>query len=225
MLRVGTALHRQRDCPSHARLRVDAHHQPWAGSAANPASAQLQASADRSSRCSPRPLSVHVRRTHIPERLRMSSWIYCGSDAGVDAVATQSLLRSHAAIWCAPPGLRPWPATPEAGEAIWLVWGSTAQNGYRLLGGGILAAAPRQLYDTALLWTDPDCPGMRAEAEGLGYHGGPAASFLRLKSVVFPRDDTMPVLEDVGPLQVGLNRATPKWTERLKHLLPMLADV
>ena len=105
---------------------------------------------------------------------------------------------------------------------MWLVWGSTAQNGYRLLGGGILASAPRRLYETILLWTDRDCPGIRAEAEALGYHGGSAVSFLRL--TVFPAVDAMPVVENIGSLQAGLNPASPIWIETLRQLLPIPAE-
>src|SRR2546426_3576880 len=99
-------------------------------------------------------------------------WIYCGSDAAVGASATQTLLRHCAAIWCPPPGLHPWPGTPEAGDPIWLVWRSAAEG--VLLGGGILAPAPQQRYGTRILWTDPDYQGIRSAAERLGYGGGPA---------------------------------------------------
>jgi hypothetical protein len=48
---------------------------------------------------------------------------------------------------------------------------------------GALLRAPRDLYQTNLLWTDPDAPGMRAEAERQGYGGGTGMSFLRLSGV------------------------------------------
>jgi hypothetical protein len=148
-----------------------------------------------------------------------NQWIYCGSDAGVGADATQSLLRSHAAIWCTPPGLRPWPGTPEAGDTMWLVWRSGGQA--VLLGGGILASAPQQRYQTSILWTDSDYPGVRAEAERLGYGGGTAMSFLRLHNTVFPSTDALSVPGNLSP---GLNVASPKCIELLNRVLPIPSD-
>src|SRR5436190_1206024 len=66
------------------------------------------------------------RNVHVFDGYLWREWIYCGSDEAVDAAATQSLLRSHAAIWCPPPGLRHWSATPEAGDTMWLVWRGNA---------------------------------------------------------------------------------------------------
>ena len=74
----------------------------------------------------------------------MADWIYCGSDAQANAAGTQSLLRTHQAIWCCPPGLRPWPGTPRGGDRLWLVWrASPASRIVLLLGGGRIDQAPR----------------------------------------------------------------------------------
>lgn len=102
---------------------------------------------------------------------------------------------------------------------MWLVWGSQADGGLRLLGAGILLAAPRTLYGTNLLWTDIDCPGIREEAERLGYGGGPAASFLRLNRVVFPVGQETSRLENIGALRPGLNLATEDMANRLSQML------
>jgi hypothetical protein len=84
----------------------------------------------------------------------------CGSGNNVDANGTQSLLRTHRAIWCSPPGLRPWPAVPREGEYLWLVWREDASSGpVLLLGGGFIQKAPRNLFNTELLWAKSGPPG------------------------------------------------------------------
>lgn len=150
----------------------------------------------------------------------MADWIYCGSDAAADAAGTQSLLRSHQAIWCAPPGLRPWPGTPQPGERLWLVWrASTVAPTILLLGGGRIEQAPRSLFGTDLLWTDPDAQGIRAAAEQLGYEGGTAMSFLRLVSVVFPTGQ--PLIQGLTGIDNRLNKATAPQLAVLLAELPI----
>jgi len=117
----------------------------------------------------------------------MADWIYCGSGPTVGAAGTQSLLRNRRAIWCSPPGLRPFPGVPQPDERLWLVWRESATaEVILLLGGGRIEQAPRVCFGTNLLWTNADEPGLRTEAEALGYKGGSAMSFLRLQAVVFP---------------------------------------
>jgi hypothetical protein len=78
-----------------------------------------------------------------------------------------------------------------------------------LLGGGVLLKAPRDLYQTNLLWTDPDAPGLRAEAERQGYGGGTGMSFLRLSGVAVT-STPFPIIEGLGEVASGLNVATSK---------------
>ena len=76
----------------------------------------------------------------------MTDWIYCGSASQVTASGTQTLLRTHQAIWCSPPRLRPWPGTPLPGERLWLLWQeSSSSPAVSLLGGGRVAKAPSSL--------------------------------------------------------------------------------
>jgi hypothetical protein len=137
----------------------------------------------------------------------MADWIYCGSNSQVNAPGTQSLLRTHHAIWCSPPGLRHWPGTPHLGERLWLVWREEDFSPtVLLLGGGRIEQAPRARLDTNLLWTDVDHRGMRPEAERLGYEGGTAMTFLRLTNVIFP--DGQPPISGLGGMDTRLNVAT-----------------
>ena len=151
----------------------------------------------------------------------MADWIYCGSNSAVDAPGTQSLLRTHQAIWCSPPGLRPWPGTPQAGHRLWLVWReSTTAQTVLLLGGGKVQQAPRILFGTNLLWTDPDAPGLRAAAEHLGYGGGLAMSFLRLTDIVFP--NSQPPIQGLAGIDNRLNVATVAQVAVLAAALPIM---
>ena len=151
----------------------------------------------------------------------MADWIYCGSNAAVDAAGTQSLLRTHRAIWCSPPGLRSWPAIPQAGERLWLVWReSDSAQLVLLLGGGRIQQAPRTLFGTRLLCTDPDVPGLRAAAERLGYLGGTAMSFLRLSAIVFPTG--LPAVQGLADIDNRLNVATPAQFAALSGMLPIV---
>ena len=149
-----------------------------------------------------------------------TNWIYCGSESAVDSAGTQDLLRNHQAIWCSPPGLRPWPGIPHPGDRIWLVWrNSPATEIVQLLGGGRIQKAPRALFGTILLWTERDTPGLRAAAESLGYEAGNAMSFLRLEAVVFPNAQT--TIHGLGGISTRLNVATEEQFSALYALLPI----
>lgn len=151
----------------------------------------------------------------------MAAWIYCGSVSAVDAAGTQSLLRTHRAIWCSPPGLRPWPGTPQPGDRLWLVWReSTAAQTVLLLGGGRIEQAPRSLFGTNLLWTDPDAPGLRTAAEQLGYEGGTSMSFLRLADVVMPNGQ--PPVQGLAGIDNRLNIASAAQVAVLTAALPIV---
>jgi hypothetical protein len=151
----------------------------------------------------------------------MADWMYCGSDSAVDAAGTQSLLHTRRAIWCSPPGLRPWPGTPDPGDRLWLVWHeSSAVQTVLLLGGGRIEQAPRTLFGTNLLWTNPDEPGLREAAEVLGYEGGSSMSFLRLRAVVFP--DGQPPVPGLADIDNRLNVATAAQVAALSRSLPIL---
>lgn len=151
----------------------------------------------------------------------MAAWIYCATAGQVNAENTQSLLRSHRAIWCQPPGLAPWPGTPQPDDRLWLVWRQQAgAEPTALLGGGRVLAAPRQLYGTRLLWTNPDLPGVRDQAAHLNYQVGTAVSFLRLDGPVFPAEGR-PEVAGLGQLSPGLNVATAAQAEVLAGVLPI----
>jgi hypothetical protein len=137
----------------------------------------------------------------------MPSWIYCGTAEQVKAANTQNLLRNHKAIWCPPPGLFPWPQPhPQSGETLWLVWRENLDAQIFLLGRGKILGAPRQLFETAVLWTDPDHPGMRDAAINLGYQGPLNMSFLRLENVCLPING-MPPLQNLVGIQNRFNEA------------------
>ncbi len=150
----------------------------------------------------------------------MADWIYCGSDPPVGAAGTQSLLRTHQAIWCSPPGLRPWPGTPAAGDRIWLVWGDGAGGSVFLLGGGRLVGNAQARFGTSLLHTNSDIPGVRAEAERLGYGGGLGMSFLLLNPVAFPASGH-PVVAGLGPIPNALSEASAAQSAILSGMLPV----
>jgi len=102
-----------------------------------------------------------------------------------------------------------------------LVWRAAALFPVLLLGGGRLEAAPRQLFRTSLLWTDPDNPGMRTAAEQLGYGGGTAVSFLRLRNPVFPTGG-QPAIPNIGTIDNRLNAATASQGAILQVTLPIV---
>lgn|SRR5215210_2099146 len=137
----------------------------------------------------------------------MVEWIYCGSDPPVNAEGTQRLLRTHQAIWCSPPGFRPWPGIPSVGERIWLVWRDGAGGPILLLGGGRLAGNAQPRFGTSLLHTNSDIHGVRDAAEQLGYEGGFGMSFLRVQPpVAFPVAGR-PVVAGLGPIPNALSEA------------------
>ncbi len=145
----------------------------------------------------------------------MTHWIYCGTVPPVDASGTQALLRDEAAIWSPPPGFRPWPGIPIPGETLYLVWRSAPGKPVRLLGCGLILAAPRRLYGTEVLWTGRDDPGMRAAAERLGYTGGPAMSFLRLAAPWLADGAALPEIEALADIANRLNIATEAQLEEI----------
>ncbi len=104
---------------------------------------------------------------------------------------------------------------------MWLVWreSPTAQT-VLLLGGGRVAQAPRSLFNTNLLWTDPDSPGLRDAAEQLGYEGGTAMSFLRLTDVVLPNGQ--PSIQGLGGIDNRLNIASAAQIAVLTAALPIV---
>lgn len=146
-------------------------------------------------------------------------WIYCGTDQQVDATNTQDLLIAQDAIWCPPPIRNPWPGNPVGGEPLWLVWRAVNGGPVLLLGAGIILAAPRHLFQTEILWTNPDMPGMRQYAQGLGYAGPTNMAFLRLHRIVYP--PKVKSLQGIGELAGGLNVATPAQVEILRQELPI----
>lgn len=149
----------------------------------------------------------------------MADWIYCGSNPPVDAAGTQSLLRTHNAIWCSPPGLRPWPGTPQPGDRIWLLWVNDGGT-LLLLGGGRLVGNSQTRFGTTMLHTNSDIAGVREAAEGLGYGGGLGMSFLRVGNVVFPASERPPV-SGLGTVPTALSQATAGQSEVLAAVLPI----
>ncbi len=148
----------------------------------------------------------------------MADWIYCGSDPPVGAGCTQSLLRTHSAVWCCPPGLRSWPGTPEAGERLWLLWFDGSEGPLLLLGGGRIAENNKTRFGANLLHTNTDIPGVRDEAAKLGYGGGNAMSFLRLASVVLPTIGQL-LVDELGMVPTKLSKASKARAETLNGIL------
>src|SRR4051794_23492846 len=135
----------------------------------------------------------------------MANWIYCATAAQVDATNTQSLLRANQAIWCPPPGHTPWPGTLQDADRIWLVWRDHHDaDPTFLLGGGRLQRSPRynlRLFNTDMLWSEVDLPGVRSEAARCGYPPLPTnMSFLRLQPA-FLLADALHQLVGLGLLQ------------------------
>ena len=148
----------------------------------------------------------------------MTDWIYCGSDPPVDADGTQSLLRTHQAIWCSPPGLRPWPGIPAVADRIWLVWRNGAGGSILLLGSGRLAANTQPRFGTNLLHTTSDIPGVRDAAKQLGYGGGLSMSFLRVQEVAFPAVGH-PAVAGLGAIPNALSEASEAQSAILDGML------
>ncbi len=128
----------------------------------------------------------------------MADWIYVGTEGGVDAHDTQSLLRSHGAIWC------PGTDRPLAGERLWLLWRDQAGGDVLLLGGGRLVAS-----DAGIFWTSRHDVTMRDTARALGYAGPDSMRFLRLEHRVYPPDGTFPVVTGLGAIPAELSEANP----------------
>lgn len=146
----------------------------------------------------------------------MGDWIYCATDDQVDAAGTRRLLREMKAIWCPPPGLRPWPRQhPDAGDRVWLVWRRREDDGpVKLLGTGLLQANDEERFNTRLLWTHGDLPGAVDLAESLGYRGGRGMSFLVLDGVRTPE----------APPEVDLGDVKPRFNEAADGQREVLAD-
>ncbi|MFZ5452957.1 MAG: hypothetical protein ACOZF2_13955 [Thermodesulfobacteriota bacterium] len=87
-----------------------------------------------------------------------------------------------------------------------MVWREKPGTPLFILGGGTISAAPRQLFGTVILWTDPDHPGIREAAEQLGYGGGTSMSFLGLENIFLPIEG-MPVIQDLIDIQSRFNEA------------------
>lgn len=83
-------------------------------------------------------------------------FIYCGTAEQANAINTQALLLNQQAIWCPPPGLRPWPEShSQDGERLWLVWRAVPGTPVFVLGAGrIWAHQPPPKYGEVTLWTD-----------------------------------------------------------------------
>ena len=116
--------------------------------------------------------------------------LYVATGQQVNAVNTANLLnRPWNAIWCPPPRLRPWNiGNPQPGESLYLLWRADDNDQAIVLGRGNLMGAPRHIFNTDVLWVNPDCPGLREHAEDLDYGGGNAMSFLRLDEVQLLQD-------------------------------------
>lgn len=147
----------------------------------------------------------------------MHEWIYCGTNPPVDAAGTQTLFRDLRAIWCPPPGLRAWPGIPEIGSNIWLVWRAEPNAEVIVLGRGEILRAPRELYRTEMLWTGHDDVRLRELAMVLGYGGGTAMSFLRVRDPWLAEQQGVP-MPGLEGLANRLNRATNLQSDALRRL-------
>lgn len=143
----------------------------------------------------------------------MADFIYCGTEPPVGAAGTQQLLLGpFNAIWF-PPVV---PATePANGDLIWLVWRSSLTAVPLLLGGGRVTTTD----DGRIRWTNATLPGVRPDAEALGYGGPRNMAFLRLTGVVSPQG--LPPA-NVGTITSGLTIASAQQVRVLTQLLPIL---
>lgn len=153
----------------------------------------------------------------------MTQWIYCATDEQVGAEGTQELVKERGAIWCPPPGLRPWPREhPQAGDRLWLTWSPREELGdaspVSILGVGTLRRNPEERYNTHLVWTSRDVDNLVELAERLGYRGGAGMSFLLLDDVRVPES---PKEVDLGHLDPRFNEATKEQIARLEKVLPV----
>lgn len=153
----------------------------------------------------------------------MTDWIYCATQQQVDAEHTQQLLIERGAIWCQPPGLRPWPqgSGPVPAERLWLVWRHGEEPGLSLLGAGRFVESPRpgERFGTAVLWTNADQPGLREEAMDLGYTGPLNMAFLMLAPRVLPDGGRPQEIEEIDHLGNNLNIASGEDVGMLDALL------
>ncbi len=143
--------------------------------------------------------------------------IYIATAPPVPREQTAALLKEYGAIWCPPPSLRPWKGTPSEREIT--VLGHRGENCV-LLGAGVTRSNSRFLFNTHLLWTNRDLPGVRTRAVELGYAGPPNMSFLVLDDVCTARLD---VSGEIGrfldKFTPGLNVVPENSVERLLRLL------
>ncbi len=139
----------------------------------------------------------------------MTDFIYCGTNAQVDEKKTQALLINQQAIWCPPPGFRPWPEPyPQGGDRLWLVWRKKEGSPVLLLGGGRLLYPYQSLCETPILWTDKNKPGLIEEAQRLGYGGPPNPKdmcFLCLNPVHFLPGYEIRPIKGLNGIESGLN--------------------
>ena len=153
----------------------------------------------------------------------MADWIYCGTDPPVDAGGTQALLRARGAIWCPPPGMRPWPGRPRPGDRLWLAWRDPGKGSTVVLGGGRLVGNGREKFGTDVLHSDADAPGVRDEARKVGFGGPNNMSFLLLRDVAFPRGDANEV-PGIGAVATGLSIATSGQVAVIGSVVPVEVD-
>ena len=139
----------------------------------------------------------------------MASRIYVGTYPPVDAAGTQSLLRTHQAIWC------PGTSRPAAGDRLWLVWRAQHGGQVLLLGGGTLVDS-----DVGIFWTVRHDAGMRDEARALGYTGPDSMRFLRVQDFMLP-NGVPPAVAGLGMLANGLNDASTIQEGMMRALLPI----
>ena len=154
----------------------------------------------------------------------MIDWIYCVTAIQMDEAKTQSLLRTHQAVWCLPPTIVPRlrGEVPQPGDRLWLVWGKRIVGAsMHLLGGGCVQKAPQQLFGTRVLWTGPEIPSTNQNAASVGIIGGPAMTYFRLHPIAIPSAEMLLPLESFALLTVGLNEATADQVRLLSDVLPV----
>ena len=130
----------------------------------------------------------------------------------MSAANTKKLLTTHAAIWCPPMNLK---VEPDIGDRVWLMWKTKDNPNVDLLGGGTLAASPRD----KMFWTERDLPGVRDAARDLGY-GGPAnMAFLVVKGA--PILSFRSTVLYVPQAKAGLQHASEAVAKQLQALLAL----
>jgi hypothetical protein len=153
-------------------------------------------------------------------------FLYCGTDAQVDAKNTQALLLNEkaGAIWCPPPSLPrfSWPAYPNDGDRLWLIWRKKQGTTIYLLGGGRIRIGLHGCCGEGTLWTDQI---LRAAARRLGYtvkdEPGKETCFLRLQDPKFlPENEILPIT-GLGNIRSGLKPATDSQVVVMESALPL----